>query len=169
MLPKPTSKGLKTWPDEDRAKINPRGKQVAVETEPVWLLIEPDLGWYSLLRAEFSLWGIRIIGFIDPLDVLRWLMRLSDDDFRIAVPQLAIINLDINASLFLPGAWDWILGYFRDSPILRSTAIVLLCGKRLQPKQEAVLKEQYTRVKNVIYKPLPEMTVLRKMLFEAVQ
>lgn len=70
MLPKLNNERMKTWPDEDRAKINPRGKQVAVETEPVWLLFEPNLGWYTLLKAEFSAWSVQTIGFVDALDVI---------------------------------------------------------------------------------------------------
>jgi hypothetical protein len=169
MLPKPTTKGLKTWPDEDRTKINPRGKQVAVETEPVWLLFEPDLGWYGLLKAEFSMWGVRTIGFIDALEARTWLMGLVRGEAITDIPRLAVISLNPNDLLIFPDTWDWLLQYFRRYEILQATPIVLLCTAPLTPEQEILLKTDYIRVKRVIPKPLPAMNVLRTMLFEAVQ
>jgi hypothetical protein len=160
---------LKTWPDEDRAKINPRGKVVAVDTKPVWLLVEPDLGWYGLLKAEFSSWGIQTIGFIDALDVVTWLMRLEDGESVTDVPQLAVISLDLKDARGLSASRDWLLQYFRRYEILRGTPIAILRTTALSPRQEMLLKQRYPRVKSVIPKPLPGMNALRKILFEAVQ
>jgi hypothetical protein len=168
MLPKPTSKGLKTWPDEDRAKINPRGKVVAVETKPVWLLFEPDLGWYSVLRAEFSLWGVRVIGFVDAQAMLIWLLQLIERESKTDVPQLAVVSLD-QTLIFQPGMWDWFLHFCRPFEIFQGMAIVLLHTGPLSPNRAEAISKEYPKVKRAIPIPLPPMNVLRKMLFEAAQ
>jgi hypothetical protein len=169
MLPKPTTKGLKTWPDEDRAKINPRGKEVAVETEPVWLLFEPYIHTYNMLSDMFEVWGVRKIGLVDEWAVIGWLLRLIESKSMTDVPQLALMNLDAIDSLILPGIWDWLLRYFQAFEIFGETAIVLLSTVPLSSEQQFQVKHQYTRVKNVIYKPLPAMEELHAILLDALR
>lgn len=121
---------------------------------------EPDI--YDVLLAMFELWGIEGVAFVDGAEAISWIDAVDQGRVHGELPELAILDIR------LPEASGPEVGSrLRKSPILRNVAIVLITAYRLSPddEREAITQAQADKL---MYKPLPAMPELRKILDEVV-
>lgn len=121
---------------------------------------EPDI--YDVLLAMFELWGIEGVAFVDGAEAISWVDAVDQGRVHGELPELAILDIR------LPEATGPEVGSrLRRSPILKNVAIVLITAYRLSPdeEREAITQAQADKL---MYKPLPAMPELRKILDEVV-
>jgi CheY-like chemotaxis protein len=121
---------------------------------------EPDI--YDVLLAMFELWGIEGVAFVDGAEAISWIDAVDQGRVHGELPELAILDIR------LPEASGPEVGSrLRKSPILKNVAIVLITAYRLSPEDERESVAQ-AEADRLMYKPLPGMPELRKILDEVV-
>ncbi len=127
-----------------------------------WMVVEDEPDIYDVLLAMFELWGIEGVAFVDGAEAIAWIDAVDQGRVHGELPELAILDIR------LPEASGPEVGSrLRKSPILRNVAIVLITAYRLSPdeEREAITQAQADKL---MYKPLPAMPELRKILDEVV-
>ncbi|MBI5931719.1 MAG: response regulator [Chloroflexi bacterium] len=127
-----------------------------------WMVVEDEPDIYDVLLAMFELWGIEGVAFVDGAEAISWIDAVDQGRVHGELPELAILDIH------LPEASGPEVGSrLRKSPILRNVAIVLITAYRLSPdeEREAITQAQADKL---MYKPLPAMPELRRILDEVV-
>jgi CheY-like chemotaxis protein len=127
-----------------------------------WMVVEDEPDIYDVLLAMFELWGIEGVAFVDGAEAISWIDAVDQGRVHGELPELAILDIR------LPEASGPEVGNrLRKSPILKNVAIVLITAYRLSPdeEREAITQAQADKL---MYKPLPAMPELRKILDEVV-
>jgi CheY-like chemotaxis protein len=121
---------------------------------------EPDI--YEVLLAMFEIWGIEGVAFVDGGQAVAWIDDVDQNRVPGELPELALIDIR------LPEVSGPEVGRrLRESPILKSMAIVLITAYRLSP-QEEVEAIDLAQADHLMYKPLPGMPELRRILDEII-
>lgn len=133
-----------------------------MSTLPTWMVVEDEPDIYEVLLAMFEIWGIAGVAFVDGGQAVSWIDDVDRGDARGDLPELALIDIR------LPEVSGPEVGNrLRRSPVLRNMAIVLITAYRLSPEEEqeaiAVAQADY-----LMYKPLPGMPELRRILDEII-
>ncbi len=117
---------------------------------------EPDI--YDVLLAMFEIWGIDGVAFVDGAEAVAWIEDVDKGSAVGELPELAILDIR------LPEVSGPEVGArLRKSERLGRTAIVLITAYRLGPEEEEAVKAR-AQADTLMYKPLPAMPELRKIL-----
>jgi CheY-like chemotaxis protein len=121
---------------------------------------EPDI--YEVLLAMFEIWGIQGIAFVDGGEAVRWVDDVDAGVVQGELPELVLLDIR------LPEVSGPEVGArLRQSGRMSQIAIVLITAYHLTPEQEqSVLK--LSGADKLMYKPLPPMQDLRKLLDEII-
>jgi CheY-like chemotaxis protein len=121
---------------------------------------EPDI--YEVLLAMFEIWGIEGVAFVDGGQAVAWIDDVDQNRVPGELPELALIDIR------LPEVSGPEVGRrLRESPILKNMAVVLITAYRLSP-QEEVEAIELAQADHLMYKPLPGMPELRRILDEII-
>jgi CheY-like chemotaxis protein len=121
---------------------------------------EPDI--YDVLLAMFEIWGIEGVAFVDGGEAVAWIESVDKGEVPGDLPELAILDIR------LPEVSGPEIGArLRQSPRLRSIAIVLVTAYRMKPEDEAEARAK-ADADMLLYKPLPPMEEFHKMLDDLI-
>ena len=125
---------------------------------PIWMAVEDEMAICDFILAMFEIWGISGVSFVDGADVMAWIEAVDAQEFNDDLPQLAFIDIRLpNVS------GPEISARLRKSKWLGQMAIVLTTAYRLSPSEEQqIIKLAHADA--LIYKPLPPMSELHKLL-----
>jgi CheY-like chemotaxis protein len=122
-----------------------------------WLIVEDEQDIHDILLSMFELWGVNGESFVDGAAALRWIDKVDMGRVKTNV-KLALLDIrlpdvsgiDVSARI-------------RQSPYLGQIPIILTTAYRLSLKQERQTL-LLSGANTLIYKPLPDLTELRKIL-----
>lgn len=121
---------------------------------------EPDI--YDVLLAMFEIWGIEGIAFVDGAEAVAWIEDVDRGSVTGELPELAILDIR------LPEVSGPEVGArLRRSPRLGRIAVVLITAYRLGKEEEEQVKAR-AQADTLMYKPLPPMPELRKILAQII-
>lgn len=121
---------------------------------------EPDI--YDVLLAMFEIWGIEGVAFVDGPEALAWVDSVDEGKVRGDLPELAILDIRLPES-----SGPEVGKRLRQSPILKNMAIILITAYHLTPVEETTAVE-LAQADKLMYKPLPGMPELRKVLDDLI-
>ena len=125
---------------------------------PIWMAVEDDEDIHSVILAMFEVLGIAGVSFVDGSDAISWIDAVDDGKVNGELPQLAIVDVR------LPGASGIdVSARLRKSKHLRHIPIVLTTAYHFSPQEETDAVAQ-AQADQLIYKPLPPINDLRKIL-----
>jgi CheY-like chemotaxis protein len=121
---------------------------------------EPDI--YDVLLAMFEIWGIEGIAFVDGAEAVAWIEDVDRGSVTGELPELAILDIR------LPEVSGPEVGArLRKSGRLGRIAVVLITAYRLNKEEEEQVKAR-AQADTLMYKPLPPMPELRKILAQII-
>jgi CheY-like chemotaxis protein len=121
---------------------------------------EPDI--YDVLLAMFEIWGIEGIAFVDGAEAVAWIEDVDRGSVTGELPELAILDIR------LPEVSGPEVGArLRKSERLGRIAVVLITAYRLNKDEEEQVKTR-AQADTLMYKPLPPMPELRKILAQII-
>jgi CheY-like chemotaxis protein len=127
-----------------------------------WMVVEDEPDIYDVLLAMFEIWGIEGIAFVDGAEAVSWVNDVDKGDAAGELPELAILDIR------LPEISGPEVGArIRRSERLGKIAIVLITAYRLSPEEEEQVK-RIAQADMLMYKPLPAMPELRKILDQII-
>lgn len=121
---------------------------------------EPDI--YDVLLAMFELWGIEGRAFVDGAEAVAWIDDVDNHAVTGELPELALLDIRVPV---IPG--PEVGARLRRSARLGKMAIVLITAHRLGGEDEKQVKA-LAQADALIYKPLPAMPELRRILDEII-
>ena len=128
-----------------------------------WMVIEDEIDIHDVILGMFELWGISGTSFTSGMDAIQCISTVDHEGNTAQLPQLALIDIRLPDTSGISVA-----SQLRSSKRLGGMSIVLMTAYHLSPQEEAAAIEQ-TQASAVIYKPLPEMQHLRKLLESALR
>jgi CheY-like chemotaxis protein len=127
-----------------------------------WMVVEDEPDLFDTLLALFEIWSIDGVAFTNGDDAIKWIEDVDKGNTETNIPELAILDIR------LPGASGPEVGHrLRQSPVLKSIAIVLTTAYHLTPHEEEKMIE-LADADALMYKPLPSPTVFRTELQHAI-
>lgn len=129
---------------------------------PTWMVVEDEPDIYEVLLAMFEIWGIEGVAFVDGGQAVAWIDDVDEGRVRGELPELALIDIRL-PEISGPDVGKRV----RESPILKDMAIVLITAYRLSPQDEREAIET-AQADHLMYKPLPGMPELRRILDEII-
>ncbi len=117
---------------------------------------EPDI--YDVLLAMFEIWGIEGVAFVDGAEAIAWIEDVDKGNAVGELPELAILDIRLPE---VPG--PEVGARLRKSERLGRIAVVMITAYRLSPEEEEQVKAR-AQADTLMYKPLPAMPELRKIL-----
>ncbi|HRE48023.1 MAG TPA: response regulator [Aggregatilineales bacterium] len=123
-----------------------------------WIVVEDEPDIYDVLLAMFDLWGIEGIAFVDGGEAVAWIDDVDRGTVTGELPELALLDIRVPD---VPG--PEVGARIRRSPRLGQIAVVLITAHRLNRDQEEEVKA-VSQADALLYKPLPAMPELRKIL-----
>ena len=129
---------------------------------PTWMVVEDEPDIYDVLLAMFEIWGIEGVAFVDGPEALAWVDSVDEGKVRGDLPELAILDIRLPES-----SGPEVGKRLRESPILKNMAIILITAYHLNSDEEKKAKE-VAQADKLMYKPLPAMPELRKVLDDLI-
>jgi CheY-like chemotaxis protein len=127
-----------------------------------WMVVEDEPDIYDVLLAMFEIWGIEGIAFVDGAEAIAWIEDVDRGSVTGELPELAILDIR------LPEVSGPEVGArLRKSPRLGHIAVVLITAYRLSKEEEEQVKLR-AQADTLMYKPLPPMPELRKILAQII-
>ncbi len=126
-----------------------------------WMIAEDEQDIHDVLLSMFELWGVGGESFVDGGKAIQWIDEVDGGKVE-RRPQLAILDIrlpsqsGINVSIRL-----------RQSHVLNDIPIVLTTAYKLTAQEEAAAMAQ-SGADILIYKPLPHIHELQKLLDEVI-
>jgi CheY-like chemotaxis protein len=117
---------------------------------------EPDI--YDVLLAMFEIWGIEGVAFVDGAEAVAWIEDVDKGNAVGELPELAILDIRLPE---VPG--PEVGARLRKSERLGKIAVVMITAYRLSSEEEEQVKAR-AQADTLMYKPLPAMPELRKIL-----
>lgn len=130
---------------------------------PTWLVFEDERQVQEMILAIYDNLGVSAVGFSTGEEALEWVHLVDSGQYQGELPQLALLDIH------LPGKISGIMvgERIRQSPYLNSMVLVLMTAYELNAQEEAhVLAESGCDL--LIYKPLPRIDELHRILFGLV-
>src|SRR5947208_1607432 len=121
---------------------------------------EPDI--YDVLLAMFEIWGIEGVAFVDGGEAVSWIDDVDKGSVTGELPELAILDIRLPE---VPG--PEVGARLRRSERLSKIAVVMITAYRLSPEEEEQIKA-HAQADALMYKPLPAMPELRKILDQII-
>lgn len=118
---------------------------------------EPDI--YEVLLAMFEIWGIDGVAFVDGEEAMAWIDEVDSGKYEGELPELALLDIRLPGNISGPMVGERL----RKSPKLRNIAIVLSTAYRLSKAEEKAVRD-LADADQVLYKPLPKISELKKIL-----
>ncbi|MBE2195630.1 MAG: response regulator [Anaerolinea sp.] len=128
-----------------------------------WMVVEDEPDIYDVLLAMFEIWGIEGIAFVDGGEAVSWIEDVDKGAITSELPELALLDIRVPE---IPG--PEVGARLRKSGRLGQMAIVLITAHRLNRDEEDQVK-QLAQADALIYKPLPPMPELRKILATIIE
>ncbi len=125
---------------------------------PTWMVVEDEPDIYDVLLAMFEIWGIEGVAFVDGAEAIAWIEDVDKGNAVGELPELAILDIRLPE---VPG--PEVGARLRKSERLGKIAIVMITAYRLSPEEEEQVKAR-AQADTLMYKPLPAMPELRKIL-----
>lgn len=126
------------------------------------MIVEDEPQIYDVLLAMFEVWGVSGVAFVDGTEALAWIEDVDQGRTRGELPELALLDIR------MPEVSGLEIGArLRKSPILGHIPIVLITAYHLTPEDERASMAQ-AQADLLLYKPLPNMPVLRKTLDDLI-
>ena len=125
---------------------------------PTWMVVEDEPDIYDVLLAMFEIWGIEGVAFVDGAEAVAWVEDVDKGNAVGELPELAILDIRLPE---VPG--PEVGARLRKSERLGKIAIVMITAYRLTPEEEEQVKAR-AQADTLMYKPLPAMPELRKIL-----
>jgi CheY-like chemotaxis protein len=127
-----------------------------------WLVVEDEPDLYDILLMMFELWGIEGIAFVDGAEAVAWIEDVDRGSVTEELPELAILDIR------LPEISGPEVGArLRKSERLGRIPVVLTTAYRLSAEEEEQVKQR-AQADMLMYKPLPPMPELRKILTQII-
>jgi CheY-like chemotaxis protein len=126
----------------------------------MWLLVEDDNDIRTIVSMMMTFWGESPLSFPDGNAAWAWLDSVENGTFSGTLPELALMDIK------MPGYFgDKIAARIRTVANLKEIPIVLMTAFALT---EAEIQEmrQKAGIDHLINKPLPDMDVLRSLLYK---
>jgi CheY-like chemotaxis protein len=126
----------------------------------MWLLVEDDNDIRTIVSMMMTFWGESPLSFPDGNAAWAWLDSVENGTFSGTLPELALMDIK------MPGYFgDKIAARIRTVANLKEIPIVLMTAFALT---EAEIQEmrQKAGIDHLINKPLPDMDVLRGLLYK---
>ena len=125
---------------------------------PTWMVVEDEPDIYDVLLAMFEIWGIEGVAFVDGAEAVAWIEDVDKGNAVGELPELAILDIRLPE---VPG--PEVGARLRKSERLGRVAVVMITAYRLSPEEEEQVKAR-AQADTLMYKPLPAMPELRKIL-----
>ncbi|MDZ4768497.1 MAG: response regulator [Chloroflexota bacterium] len=128
-----------------------------------WMIVEDESDIYTLLLAMFDVWGIDGIAFLEGEEAVHWIEDVDSGMFVMEPPELALIDIR------LPGDISGVQigARLRQSARLSQMVIVMITAFRLSAADETAVRVE-AGADLLLYKPLPDLPLLRSMLEKAL-
>jgi CheY-like chemotaxis protein len=128
-----------------------------------WMVVEDEPDLYDMLLSMTQIMGIDGLAFTTGEEAVGWIDDVDQKHIHVEAPQLALLDIRLPGDISGPAVG----GRLRQSPILQNTTIVLMTAYKLSPQEEkAVIREAGANL--LVYKPLPNLPELQKMLKKAI-
>jgi CheY-like chemotaxis protein len=125
---------------------------------PTWMVVEDEPDIYDVLLAMFEIWGIEGVAFVDGAEAVAWIEDVDKGNSVGELPELAILDIRLPE---VPG--PEVGARLRKSERLGKIAVVMITAYRLSSEEEEQVKAR-AQADTLMYKPLPAMPELRKIL-----
>jgi CheY-like chemotaxis protein len=125
---------------------------------PTWMVVEDEPDIYDVLLAMFEIWGIEGVAFVDGAESVAWIEDVDKGNAVGELPELAILDIRLPE---VPG--PEVGARLRKSERLGKIAVVMITAYRLSSEEEEQVKAR-AQADTLMYKPLPAMPELRKIL-----
>jgi CheY-like chemotaxis protein len=125
---------------------------------PTWMVVEDEPDIYDVLLAMFEIWGIEGVAFVDGAEAVAWIEDVDKGNAVGELPELAILDIRLPE---VPG--PEVGARLRKSERLGKIAVVMITAYRLSSEEEEQVKAR-AQADTLMYKPLPAMPELRKIL-----
>ncbi len=125
---------------------------------PTWMVVEDEPDIYDVLLAMFEIWGIEGVAFVDGAEAVAWIEDVDKGNAVGELPELAILDIRLPE---VPG--PEVGARLRKSDRLGKIAVVMITAYRLSLEEEEQVKAR-AQADTLMYKPLPAMPELRKIL-----
>jgi CheY-like chemotaxis protein len=128
-----------------------------------WMVVEDEPDLYDMLLSMTQIMGIDGLAFTTGEEAVDWIDDVDQKHIHAEAPQLALLDIRLPGDISGPAVGSRL----RRSPILQNTTIVLMTAYKLSPQEEkAVIREAGANL--LVYKPLPSLPELQKMLKKAI-
>ncbi len=129
----------------------------------IWMVVEDEPDIYDLLLNMTQLMGIDGLAFTTGEEAVDWIDDVDQKHIQTEAPQLALLDIRLPGKISGPAVG----GRLRRSPVLQNTTIVLMTAYKLSTQEEkAVIREAGANL--LVYKPLPKLAELQKLLTKAI-
>lgn len=129
-----------------------------------WMVVEDEPDLYDMVLAMYATMGVDGASFQTGEEAIEWIDEVDAGLYRGELPELALLDIR------LPGkvSGTMVGARMRKSPILCDTRIVLMTAYKLSPREEQdMIKQAGSDL--LLYKPLPKLTELQKLLRDLVR
>jgi len=128
-----------------------------------WLVIEDEQDLYDMILTMYELLGMKGLAFSVGADAIDWVDDI-EDGLITEIPELALIDIRLPDE-HIDGVQ--IAARFRESDMLKSTAICLMTAFKFTPAEEKQIMAE-SQADLLLYKPLPKFRELEKILRDLV-
>lgn len=128
-----------------------------------WIVVEDEPGIYEMLLALTEIMGAEGIAFVNGEDAAGWIEEVDAGMPLEELPQLALLDIRLPGDISGP----MVGSRLRQSPVLQNVAVVLITAYHLDAEEERLVIE-HADADRLLYKPLPNMNELQKLLRQVV-
>jgi CheY-like chemotaxis protein len=129
------------------------------------MVVEDETDLHDVMLGMFEVWGVGGISFDDGLKAMKWVDDIDKgkySKYKGELPELAILDIRLPTASGIE-----VSERIRHSKRLAEIAIVLITAYRLSPDEEERTMTM-AQADALIYKPMPGIRELRKVLEEIV-
>jgi len=129
-----------------------------------WMVVEDEPDLYDMILAMYATLGIGGVAFVTGEEAISWIDNVDKGNFKDELPQLAMIDIRLPDRV----TGDLVGARLRNSDMLKNTVIVLMTAYKLTPEEEGRLITR-AGADLLLYKPLPRLNELKRMLFGLIE
>jgi CheY-like chemotaxis protein len=128
-----------------------------------WILVEDEIDLHEMLLAMADTFGVEGVAFVDGEEAIQWIEDAEAAQVNFEMPQLAMLDIRLPGDVSGP----MIAARIRQSPLFGNIPIVMITAYKLSVEQEQEIMN-YTGADLLLYKPLPNLGELHRMLVQVI-